>query len=97
MSFAARVDRYNHDLGEDTDETEDSILFSSFSSYTPQYKKVQPKLNYSIEDANTSNTSCRKFIFRCDSDTSECNTSSNAFPGKLFMVTVQKTGPNMLA
>lgn len=34
------MDRYNHDLGgEDTDETEDSPLIGSFSSYSPQYRR----------------------------------------------------------
>lgn len=35
------MDRYNHDLGggDDTDETDDSPLFGSFSSYSPQYRK----------------------------------------------------------
>lgn len=34
------MDRYNHDLGgDDTDETDDSPLFGSFNSYSPQYRK----------------------------------------------------------
>lgn len=34
------MDRYNHDLGgEDTDDTDDTPVFGSFSSYTPQYRK----------------------------------------------------------
>lgn len=34
------MDRYNHDLGgEDTDDTEDSPLIGSFSSYSPQYRR----------------------------------------------------------
>jgi microtubule-associated serine/threonine kinase len=36
------MDRYNHDIGDDTDETEESPLFSSFSSYSPQYRKQHP-------------------------------------------------------
>lgn len=36
----ARMDRYNHELGgDDTDETEDSPLIGSFSSYSPQYRR----------------------------------------------------------
>lgn len=38
--FPARVDRYNHDIGEDTDDTDDSPLFGSFSSYSPQSRKI---------------------------------------------------------
>uniref|UniRef100_A0A8W7P041 non-specific serine/threonine protein kinase n=1 Tax=Anopheles coluzzii TaxID=1518534 RepID=A0A8W7P041_ANOCL len=38
--FDTRVDRYNHEIcGDDTDEMEDSPLFGSFSSYSPQYRK----------------------------------------------------------
>lgn len=34
------MDRYNHDLGgEDTDDTDDTPVFGSFNSYTPQYRK----------------------------------------------------------
>ncbi|XP_053690333.1 microtubule-associated serine/threonine-protein kinase 3 isoform X2 [Sabethes cyaneus] len=40
--FDTRVDRYNHDIcGDDTDDMEDSPLFGSFSSYSPQYRKQQ--------------------------------------------------------
>ncbi|XP_043281471.1 microtubule-associated serine/threonine-protein kinase 3 isoform X2 [Venturia canescens] len=38
--FDTRMDRYNHDLGEDTDDTDDSPLFGSFSSYSPQSRKI---------------------------------------------------------
>jgi microtubule-associated serine/threonine kinase len=38
----ARMDRYNHDIGDDTDEIKKSPLFSSFSSYSPQYRKQHP-------------------------------------------------------
>ncbi|XP_055620201.1 microtubule-associated serine/threonine-protein kinase 3 isoform X2 [Toxorhynchites rutilus septentrionalis] len=38
--FDTRVDRYNHEIcGDDTDDMEDSPLFGSFSSYSPQYRK----------------------------------------------------------
>uniref|UniRef100_A0A1Q3FEL8 non-specific serine/threonine protein kinase n=1 Tax=Culex tarsalis TaxID=7177 RepID=A0A1Q3FEL8_CULTA len=40
--FDTRVDRYNHDIcGDDTDDMEDSPLFGSFNSYSPQYRKQQ--------------------------------------------------------
>lgn len=54
------MDRYNHDLaGDDTDETDDSPLFGSFSSYSPQYRKQNSSrfmINTS-DDANSSTTS----------------------------------------
>lgn len=36
------MDRYNHDMigGDDTDEQDDSPIFGSFSSYSPQYRKT---------------------------------------------------------
>ncbi|XP_022226103.2 microtubule-associated serine/threonine-protein kinase 1 [Drosophila obscura] len=38
--FDTRMDRYNHDLaGEDTDDTDDTPVFGSFNSCTPQYRK----------------------------------------------------------
>lgn len=40
--FDSRTDRYNHDL-EDTDDADDSPLFGSFASYSPQYRR-QAKL-----------------------------------------------------
>lgn len=38
--FDTRMDRYSHDFGEDTDDTDDSPLFGSFSSYSPQSRKI---------------------------------------------------------
>ncbi|KAI5695263.1 hypothetical protein M8J76_010988 [Diaphorina citri] len=43
--FDSRMERYNHDIGEDTDETEDSFSLGTFSSCTHQYKKVQSQLS----------------------------------------------------
>lgn len=39
-NVSARMDRYNHDLGDDTDDPDDSPLFGSFSSYSPQSRKI---------------------------------------------------------
>lgn len=43
--FDSRMERYNHDIGEDTDETEESFSLGTFSSCSPQYKKVQSQLS----------------------------------------------------
>ncbi|XP_063706020.1 microtubule-associated serine/threonine-protein kinase 3 [Culicoides brevitarsis] len=51
--FDTRLDRYSHDLGEDTDDTDDSPLFGSFSSYSPQYRKQQYSRLASNMSANT--------------------------------------------
>lgn len=37
--FDTRMERYNHDLGEDTDDMDDTPLFGSFNSYSPAYRK----------------------------------------------------------
>lgn len=43
--FAARMDRYNHDMGgDDTDDTDDFPLIGSFGSYSPQYRKHNSSL-----------------------------------------------------
>ncbi|KAL0276514.1 UNVERIFIED_CONTAM: hypothetical protein PYX00_004073 [Menopon gallinae] len=47
--FDSRTDRYNHDIGEDTDDTDDSPLFGSFASYSPQYRKTQGRLSLNEE------------------------------------------------
>lgn len=38
--FDTRLDRYNHDIEDDTDDTDESPVFGLFSSCSPQYKKV---------------------------------------------------------
>ncbi|XP_034659666.1 microtubule-associated serine/threonine-protein kinase 3 isoform X1 [Drosophila subobscura] len=53
--FDTRMDRYNHDLaGEDTDDTDDTPVFGSFNSYTPQYRKQH--YSWSRHAASTSTT-----------------------------------------
>uniref|UniRef100_A0A182JTS2 non-specific serine/threonine protein kinase n=1 Tax=Anopheles christyi TaxID=43041 RepID=A0A182JTS2_9DIPT len=50
--FDTRVDRYNHEIcGDDTDEMEDSPLFGSFSSYSPQYRKQNSLSQASINSS----------------------------------------------
>lgn len=45
VTFLARMDRYNHDMGgEDTDDTDDFPLIGSFGSYSPQYRKNNSSL-----------------------------------------------------
>ncbi|PSN47850.1 hypothetical protein C0J52_01244 [Blattella germanica] len=71
--FDTRMDRYNHDIGEDTDDTDDSPLFGSFSSCSPQYRKVQTRLGI-YEDLEESST--RKSFSRGDSGQSDHSESS---------------------
>nr|CAD7256424.1 unnamed protein product [Timema shepardi] len=69
----ARMDRYNHDIGEDTDDTDESPLFGSFSSCSPQYRKVQTRLGPfdELEDGIL-----RKSFSRGDSGQSDHSESS---------------------
>lgn len=39
--FDSRIDRYSHELGDDTDDTDDSPVFGLFSSCSAHYRKVQ--------------------------------------------------------
>ncbi|XP_068082324.1 microtubule-associated serine/threonine-protein kinase 3 isoform X2 [Anabrus simplex] len=71
--FDTRMDRYNHDIGEDTDDTDESPLFASFSSCSPQYRKVQNRLGL-YEELDESGF--RKSFSRGDSGQSDHSESS---------------------
>lgn len=43
----ARTDRYNHEVDEDTDD--DSLILGTFSSCSPQFKRVASKLSMNNE------------------------------------------------
>lgn len=45
--ISARSDRYSHEIDEDTDD--DSLILGTFSSCSPQFKKVASKLSMSNE------------------------------------------------
>ncbi|XP_063929484.1 microtubule-associated serine/threonine-protein kinase 3 isoform X6 [Zophobas morio] len=51
--FDSRIDRYNHELEDDTDDTDDSPVFGLFSSCSPQYRKANVS-KLSSSDADTS-------------------------------------------
>lgn len=85
------MDRYNHDLGEDTDDTDDSPLFGSFSSYSPQSRKISqtrlPLFNTSEPELDFS----RKQLFRGESDASDAQLSPGfANPTSIAVKTIQK-------
>lgn len=59
--FLARMDRYNHDLGdEDTDETDDTPLFGSFSSYTHHFRKQQCSSRLTLSTSSMENDELKK-------------------------------------
>ncbi|XP_017770613.1 PREDICTED: microtubule-associated serine/threonine-protein kinase 3 isoform X2 [Nicrophorus vespilloides] len=69
--FDSRIDRYNHDLEDDTDDTDDSPVFGLFSSCSPQYRKVHSsKLNLT-SDSDAGNESVRITTSATTPDTPE--------------------------
>ncbi|XP_025207855.1 microtubule-associated serine/threonine-protein kinase 3 isoform X2 [Melanaphis sacchari] len=50
--FDSRSDRYSHEIDEDTDD--DSLILGTFSSCSPQFKKVASKLSISNEYSSLS-------------------------------------------
>ncbi|KAF5294843.1 hypothetical protein FQA39_LY00327 [Lamprigera yunnana] len=69
--FDTRVDRYNHDLGDDTDDTDDSPVFGLFSSCSPQYRKVQGSRIGLIPDQDHASESVRITTVATTPDTPE--------------------------
>lgn len=65
--FPARMDRYNHDLGDDTDDTDDSPLFGSFSSYSPQSRKIsQTRPPQTLHSDSVESDALKKQLFRTE-------------------------------
>ncbi|XP_028136624.1 microtubule-associated serine/threonine-protein kinase 3 isoform X1 [Diabrotica virgifera virgifera] len=54
--FDSRIDRYCHELEDDTDDTDDSPVFGLFSSCSPQYKKVSELSSLSTTDTDPENS-----------------------------------------
>ncbi|XP_065338341.1 microtubule-associated serine/threonine-protein kinase 3 isoform X2 [Cloeon dipterum] len=69
--FDTRMDRYNHDLDEDTDEMEDSPLFGSFSSCSSRYRKTHTKMSWGDEVGGTSSHECSPLALPPTPDTEE--------------------------
>lgn len=59
------MDRYNHDLGDDTDDTDDSPpLFGSFSSYSPQSRKISQTRPPEFHTLETEKEHMKRQLFR---------------------------------
>ncbi|XP_071439169.1 microtubule-associated serine/threonine-protein kinase 3-like [Hetaerina americana] len=58
--FDTRVDRYNHDISEDTDDTEDSHQSSAFPSCSPLYQEAHRTAGLSEESTSEGDASNRK-------------------------------------
>lgn len=71
------MDRYNHDIGDDTDDTDESPLFGSFSSYSPQSRKISqtrpPNFNPESET-----DSLKKQLFRHELERTVAQLSLNS-------------------
>lgn len=96
--FDSRVDRYNHDIGEDTDDTDDSPLIGSFSSYSPQSRKIsqtRPPLNTESELDYTKKQLFSNELERMMAQLSPSSTVSASPPSKLIdkIQNLEKTPP----
>ena len=66
--FDSRIDRFNHEF-DDTDTDDSPVLQSSFTSYSPQYRKQYYNSNrrqlvhshYNSDDSNSSISEAGKF------------------------------------
>ncbi|CAH0562652.1 unnamed protein product [Brassicogethes aeneus] len=54
--FDSRIDRYSHEIEDDTDDTDDSPVFGLFSSCSPQYRKVHTSSKLASEGDNSAKT-----------------------------------------
>ncbi|XP_015123997.1 microtubule-associated serine/threonine-protein kinase 3 isoform X3 [Diachasma alloeum] len=75
--FDTRMDRYNHDLGEDTDDTDDSPLFGSFSSYSPQSRKISQTRPPNLVQESELDSS-KKQLFKSDTERNASQLSPNS-------------------
>ncbi|XP_018914749.1 microtubule-associated serine/threonine-protein kinase 2 isoform X2 [Bemisia tabaci] len=88
--FDSRLDRYNHDLGEDTDDNDETFLLGSFSSCSPQYRKVVPP-------QDTIGSSVKKAIFTVgDSGQSEDQQESSNGHDNSDLENSPRSGDNSL-
>lgn len=90
------MDRYNHDLaGEDTDDTDDTPVIGSFSSYTPQYRKQHYSWSRasSTTSVSSSTTNTTTTATTSNSSTKGVNPSTaiTLIDGKIQMV--ESTSP----
>ncbi|XP_059490819.1 microtubule-associated serine/threonine-protein kinase 3 isoform X3 [Neocloeon triangulifer] len=69
--FDTRMDRYNHDLDEDTDEMEESPVFGSFSSCSSRYHKAHNKLSWGDEAGPSTSHECSPLALPPTPDTEE--------------------------
>ncbi|GFY47238.1 hypothetical protein TNIN_1291 [Trichonephila inaurata madagascariensis] len=86
--FDTRTDRYSHELedSEDLDDPDESSLFSSFSSCSPQFRKVYSRVERELEEEHMlqhTKEEYRKSFSRSDSNTSDHSESPNSLMGSL--------------
>lgn len=72
------MDRYNHDIGDDTDDTDDSPLFGSFSSYSPQSRKISQTRPPQINPEQTEIDISKKQLFRTELERTVAQLSSGS-------------------
>lgn len=58
MKYLGRMDRYSHEIEDDTDDTDDSPVFGLFSSCSPQYRKTHgSKLSLTSDSSSIKSSS----------------------------------------
>ncbi|CAG9855031.1 unnamed protein product [Phyllotreta striolata] len=96
--FDSRIDRYCHELEDDTDDTDDSPVFGLFSSCSPQYKKVSEMSSHSTDTDPENNstlslkTSASESSVPGTPDTIECKPRPR-LPDYLTPRTIEKKKP----
>lgn len=91
--FDTRMDRYSHDFGEDTDDTDDSPLFGSFSSYSPQSRKISQSRPPVLVNDNNELDFTKKQLFRNELERSVSQLSPSSSYSPPLRLNPEKTHP----
>lgn len=68
--FDSRIDRYSHEMEDDTDDTDDSPVFGLFSSCSPQYRKFSKSASTTL-DLDITSSSCKNTVSDNSTDSNE--------------------------
>ncbi|XP_074098538.1 microtubule-associated serine/threonine (MAST) protein kinase dop isoform X1 [Cotesia typhae] len=91
--FDTRMDRYSHDFGEDTDDTDDSPLFGSFSSYSPQSRKISQSRPPVLVNDNNELDFTKKQLFRNELERNVSQLSPSSSYSPPLRLNPEKTHP----
>ncbi|XP_066152920.1 microtubule-associated serine/threonine-protein kinase 3 isoform X1 [Euwallacea fornicatus] len=87
--FDSRMDRYSHEIEDDTDDTDDSPVFGLFSSCSPQYRKTHgSKLSLTSDSSSLRSSS----LATAEVTTPEVSGSESKFKPKVPQSIIQESG-----